>query len=98
MAGIWASEAIVRHRRDEDPQLVCIDEVAGVLFALAAAPFTWAGVAVAVVAFRVFDMTKPWPASRLQHAPGGLGVVLDDVAAGGWAALVVVAGRLAGWL
>jgi phosphatidylglycerophosphatase A len=34
------------------------------------------------VAFRVFDVIKIWPARQLEKLPGGLGVTLDDVAAG----------------
>lgn len=37
--------------------------------------------------FRLFDIWKPWPCKRLQDLGGGPGIVLDDVAAGVWAAL-----------
>ncbi len=43
--------------------------------------------------FRLFDIWKPWPCKRLQDLHGGLGIVLDDVAAGIWAALILVALR-----
>ena len=43
-------------------------------------PSCW-GVAGAFVAFRVFDIVKPWPVSALQRLPGGWGVTLDDVMA-----------------
>ena len=36
----------------------------------------------AFVAFRVFDVLKLWPARQLEKLPGGLGITLDDVAAG----------------
>ena len=42
-----------------------------------------AGVAAAVVLFRVLDMTKPWPARAAERLPGGWGVMMDDVVAGG---------------
>ena len=96
--GIWASGVVARALEAKDPQIICIDEVAGVLLALAAAPPTWPGVIAAVVLFRVFDQTKPWPARRLEHLPHGFGVVLDDVAAGAWAAALVGAARALGWL
>jgi phosphatidylglycerophosphatase A len=38
--------------------------------------------------FRLFDIWKPWPCKRLQNLGGGPGIVLDDVAAGIWAAAV----------
>ena len=42
----------------------------------------WPYLAAAFVLFRVFDIAKPWPIRNLQRLPGGLGVVLDDIAAG----------------
>ena len=90
-AGIWAAQVVVVHSGKKDPQIVVIDEVAGVMITLAAAPHTWAGVIACVVLFRVFDQWKPFPARWAErNLPGGWGVVLDDVAAGMWGALVVV--------
>src|SRR4051812_7860095 len=60
--GAIAATRIVRDRKDDDPQIVVVDEVAGVLITLAAAPPTWPALAVGFVAFRVFDQWKPWPA------------------------------------
>lgn len=87
--GIWASNVVVRTTGEKDPQRIVIDEVAGVLFALSAAPPTWRGVALAVLLFRVFDITKPFPARRAERLPAGWGVVVDDVVAGLWAALLL---------
>jgi phosphatidylglycerophosphatase A len=89
--GIWASSVVIEHTRLKDPQIVVIDEVAGVLVTLAASPPTWAGLIAGVVAFRVFDQTKPWPARWAERQlPGGYGVVLDDIAAGAWGAFLMV--------
>jgi phosphatidylglycerophosphatase A len=93
LVAVAASARVVRLLAAKDPQIICIDEVAGVMVALTAAPSTWPGVVVAVVLFRLFDMTKPWPARALEELPGGWGVVLDDVAAGVWAALLVLGAR-----
>lgn len=98
---VLASGRVVRQLRAKDPQIICIDEVAGVMVALTAAtssmstasPINWPAVVVAVVLFRLLDMTKPWPARGLEQLPGGWGVVLDDVAAGLWAALLVAGAR-----
>ena len=91
VVGIWAASIIAEDSAMKDPQFVVIDEVAGVLVTLVAAPATWAGLAVGVVLFRVFDMTKPWPARLAERRlPGGWGIVLDDIAAGAWGALVLV--------
>ena len=40
------------------------------------------GLVIALVLFRIFDMTKPWPIRRIERLPGGYGVVYDDVVAG----------------
>ncbi|MBX3208685.1 MAG: phosphatidylglycerophosphatase A [Labilithrix sp.] len=89
LVGVWSAGVVARASGVKDPQLVVIDEVAGVLVALAAAPPTTRGVFAAVVFFRLFDMTKPFPARRAEKLPGGWGIVLDDVVAGLQAALVV---------
>jgi len=41
------------------------------------------------VAFRVFDIIKPWPAGRLERLHGGWGIMADDVMAGVYANLAV---------
>ena len=87
LAGVWAAGIVSEHTGTDDPQIVVVDEVAGVLVALAFAPRTVAGVAIAVVAFRIFDMTKPFPAGAAERLPGGWGIVIDDVVAGVWAAV-----------
>jgi phosphatidylglycerophosphatase A len=88
--GIWVADIVAREEGLKDPQIVVIDEVAGVLVTLSVAPPTWAALAAGVVLFRVFDQTKPWPARTAERRlPGGWGIVLDDVAAGVWGAAVL---------
>jgi phosphatidylglycerophosphatase A len=90
---IGVSSVVATDLGIEDPQIVCIDEVAGVLFTLAAAPSTWLGLVAGVVLFRIFDSVKPWPARQLEALPLGWGIVMDDVAAGAWGAAVLLAAR-----
>lgn len=80
--GVWSAGVVARVDRAKDPQHVVIDEVAGVLLALALSPATTQGAFAAVVFFRVFDMVKPFPARRAERLPGGWGIVLDDIVAG----------------
>jgi phosphatidylglycerophosphatase A len=40
------------------------------------------------VAFRIFDIAKPWPASRLERLPNGWGILADDLAAAVYANLI----------
>jgi phosphatidylglycerophosphatase A len=93
--GIWASSIVADDCGLKDPQFVVIDEVAGVLVTLAAAPPTWHGLALGVVLFRAFDMSKPWPARLAEERlPSGWGIVMDDIAAGAWGAAVLIVVRL----
>lgn len=72
-----------------DHSAIVIDEVVGLLLALAGAPVNWTVVLVGFVAFRAFDILKPWPISWLNQGTSGPAVVLDDVAAGVMARLVL---------
>jgi phosphatidylglycerophosphatase A len=94
LAGLWAADVVERRLRIKDPQIVCIDEVAGVLITWLAAPPTLPGLIAGVVLFRIFDQWKPWPARRAERLGGGAGVMLDDVVAGIWGALVLGVARI----
>jgi phosphatidylglycerophosphatase A len=97
LVGVWAATVVVRKTGLKDPQIVCIDEVAGVLITLVAAPNGWKGILAGVVLFRVFDQLKPFPAGRAENLREGWGVVMDDVFAGLWGAGVLLIARLFGW-
>ena len=75
----------------EDPSIVTIDEVAGTWIACLAAPEAWGiwGIFAALVLFRIFDIAKPWPVNKLDEMKNGIGILLDDVAAGLMAAGVL---------
>jgi phosphatidylglycerophosphatase A len=98
LVGVWSATQVVRATGLNDPQIVCIDEAAGVLVTLVAAPYNWKGVLAAVVLFRIFDQFKPWPARRAEKLAEGWGVVMDDVVAGLWGAAVVLVLRALGRL
>jgi len=98
LVGVWAATLVVRKTGLKDPQIVCIDEVAGVLITLVAAPNTWKGVLASVVLFRIFDQWKPWPARQAESLREGWGVVMDDVFAGLWGVPFVLLGRALHWL
>jgi len=77
----------------KDPGAVVIDEAAGqfaVLSVLPWIPQTWTSWVLAFLLFRLFDIFKPFGIRRLEKHPGGWGVLLDDVAAGVLAALVLL--------
>lgn len=96
LLGIAASDRVVRETGLKDPGFIVADEWAGMWIALI--PVLWqAGslhpgwgllrVVAPFALFRLFDIWKPWPCHQLQVLPGGTGVVVDDIAAGIYAAV-----------
>lgn len=74
----------------KDPGSVVADEIVGYAVAIFTLPFTPVTVILAFILFRFFDILKPFPVSYLdKHIGGGLGIVLDDLAAGVMAAIVL---------
>lgn len=88
-AGVWSARLTEEHLGVEDPGPVVIDEVVGMLISLLWLPSSWPVFAAAFVAFRVFDIIKPFPADRLEGLHGGWGIMADDVMAGVYANLAV---------
>jgi phosphatidylglycerophosphatase A len=89
LIGIPASTRVARASQAKDPQFVVIDEVAGQLIALTAVPLAWKTFLAGFILFRAFDIVKPPPVRQLERLPEGLGIVLDDVAAGAYALAVM---------
>jgi phosphatidylglycerophosphatase A len=89
LIGIPAATQVARGIGRKDPQFVVIDEVAGQLVALISVPVSWKSLLAAFILFRAFDIVKPPPVRQLESIPDGAGIVLDDLAAGGYALLVV---------
>ena len=94
--GIWASNHIGRSG-EKDSSSIVIDEVAGQWLTLAVVAVDWRYYVIGFFLFRLTDIVKPWPASWADRkVPGGLGVMLDDIFAGLYAALALWA--LSRWL
>ncbi len=84
--GKWA----VRHYHRKDPQMFVLDEVAGICLTNLYLPGNpgWKSIAIALVAFRIFDILKPSPARNLERLPAGWGILCDDLAAALYANIV----------
>ena len=96
--GIWASKHFEQMVREKDSGMIVIDEVVGVWIALIPAILTPASILTAFVLFRFFDILKPWPISWLDKKCGGAwGVMLDDVLAGIFAAIIMIGLRYVGF-
>jgi phosphatidylglycerophosphatase A len=88
----WAATVTAQVKQLKDPQIVVVDEVLGQWIALAGVrTYNWKSYVAALALFRLFDIWKPPPVRQLEALPGGFGINLDDVMAGGYAALVLFA-------
>ena len=79
--GVWAS-SLVEADWGVDSGRVVIDEILGMLITLWALPHTAEWLLAGLLLFRVLDITKPGIIRWFEDLPGGWGVMLDDVAAG----------------
>ena len=96
LAGIWICGESARRIGVHDHGGIVWDEIAGMYITLFAAPVSVTGFVLAFVLFRAADIVKPWPIRDLDHRiHGGLGIMLDDLVAALYAALLLV---LYGWL
>ena len=80
--GTWSAGVAERHYLREDPGEVVIDEVAGMMLTLLWLPSGWIPFLIGFLAFRFFDIVKPFPARLAERMPGGWGVMADDLVAG----------------
>jgi phosphatidylglycerophosphatase A len=87
--GVPAATRVARAAALKDPQFVVIDEVAGQLIPLIAVPVSWKSLLAGFILFRGFDIVKPPPIRKLERLPEGFGIVIDDVAAGLYALVVM---------
>ena len=87
--GVWASAVTARDLGVPDHGGIVIDEVAAfllVLFFVGAEPVR---IGVAFLLFRFFDIVKLPPARQIDRDwHGGLGIMLDDLVAAGYALVV----------
>ncbi|WP_375227668.1 phosphatidylglycerophosphatase A family protein [Roseobacter sp. S98] len=99
--GWWATSVMTRDSTDHDPSEIVVDELAGQWIALL--PISWAawsmglnilvmwpGWIAAFALFRLFDILKPGPVGWADRRGDALGVMLDDVIAGVFAAVGVL--------
>ena len=82
LAGILASAEISRSTGKEDPSFIVIDEVAGQLLTFLFIPAGALNLTLGFIAFRIFDIWKPFPIRKLESLGSGVGVMADDLLAG----------------
>ena len=95
---VRASDLVVAQTGDHDPGWIVADEWAGLFVAMWSVRLLLTGnahrishpggwrwlviLAIPFLAFRLFDIWKPWPCRQVQDLPGGQGIVADDLVAG----------------
>jgi phosphatidylglycerophosphatase A len=94
LAALWpaiqSATAVAVGLGRKDPQIVVIDEVVGQWITLAGATrLNPLAVLFAFILFRGFDVWKPPPIRRIEQLPAGAGIVLDDVGAGIYGAIIL---------
>jgi phosphatidylglycerophosphatase A len=97
--GIYVCGESARRLGVHDHPGIVWDEITGFAFTMLTAPANYAGggarawywVLAGFALFRLFDIWKPWPIREADHSlPGGLGIMLDDVIAGIFAAAILL--------
>ena len=90
IAGIGICAHAARRLGVHDHQGIVWDEIVGYLVTMTAAPGGWEWLAGGFILFRLFDIAKPWPIRWLdRQVHGGLGIMLDDLLAGVFAAAIL---------
>jgi len=96
VAGIWICGESARRIGVHDHGGIVWDEICGIYVTLLVAPPNVAAWVLGFLLFRAFDIVKPWPIRDLDHRlGGGLGIMLDDLVAALYAAVLLVTYR---WL
>jgi len=89
-AGIWICGESARRLGIHDHGGIVWDEIAGMYLTLMVAPVSVAGWLLAFAFFRFMDIVKPWPIRDLDHRlGGGVGIMLDDLVAALYAAVLL---------
>ena len=102
LAGWWATGQMTAGQDDHDPSEIVVDELVGQWLAVLPLSFAassrgidvlamWPGWIAAFVLFRLFDIWKPGPIGWADRRGDAMGVMLDDVIAGIFAAIGTLA-------
>jgi phosphatidylglycerophosphatase A len=87
--GFFVSDKVSKARKEKDPQIIVIDEVAGQMITYLGVLFSWKVLILGFVLFRFFDIVKPLGIKRVEKVKGSSGIMLDDIVAGIYANIVL---------
>ncbi|HJN50952.1 MAG: phosphatidylglycerophosphatase A [Pseudomonadales bacterium] len=97
---VYLCERVSKDMDEADPGGIVLDEMVGYWIVMIAAPAAWYWILIGFLLFRVADIYKPWPIVWLdKNVNGGLGIMLDDVAAAvmAWVCLNLINAGLMTW-
>ncbi len=90
VVGIYLCGVAAKAQQCHDHPGIVWDEFVGYWITMFAAPLGWSWIIMGFVLFRIFDIWKPWPISWCdKKVHGGFGIMIDDVIAGIFAAIVL---------
>jgi phosphatidylglycerophosphatase A len=93
--GIWICDQASKNLGEHDYPGIVFDEMVGYWLTMLACPFDWKWILLGFLYFRLFDIVKPWPIRVIdKQVKGGLGIMLDDILAAVFAAVVLWLTRL----
>lgn len=96
--GIWLCDRAAKELGVHDHPAIVWDEFVGLWIVFLAVPLSWATVLVGFILFRFFDIVKPWPIRWLdRRVKGGFGIMIDDIIAGIFAAVLMHVALALGW-
>ncbi len=91
--GIWSANVLEKDW-GKDPSRVVVDEMVGVWIPLLAVDVDHLYYALlAFVLFRLFDIYKPLGIRKMESLKGGVGVMMDDIVAGLYSLIILLALR-----
>ena len=89
--GVRGANKVETAVQQKDSGIIVIDEIVGYLVSMFLVPHQWSLIILGFFVFRFFDILKPYPIRKLDQNPTlkGFGVMIDDVLAGVYSAIVM---------
>jgi phosphatidylglycerophosphatase A len=92
--GVWLCDRAGRALGEADHPAIVWDEICGQTIVLLLAPAGAWWLLAGFVAFRAFDIAKPWPIHIIdRRLPNGVGAMGDDLLAAGYAIVTLAVAR-----
>jgi phosphatidylglycerophosphatase A len=89
LLGMMFTAEAERVYKRKDPQMIVIDEAAGMMIALFLVPYSWQAVVIGFLLFRFFDIIKVFPARRIEKVSGAFGIMFDDIIAAAYTNIIL---------